>query len=143
MDSTNWKIVKLLQKNARISFAELGKAVHLSAPAVADRVKKLEESGVITGYKASVNLEKLGYPISLIIQVKVFTGKEAEFVAFATSRNEILACYNVTGEKAFVLKVAVKTLSQLDAMLEDCSKLAETNSMVILSTLFEDRLSSN
>jgi Lrp/AsnC family leucine-responsive transcriptional regulator len=135
IDAINSKIIGILQKDGRISFAELAKAVHLSAPAVAERVKRLEEAGVITGYRAQVDLEKLGYAISVMVQVKVFLGKEAAFVKLAKSRGEVRECYNVTGEKAFILKVAVQSMSVLDTLLEDFSHLAETNSMVILSTV--------
>lgn len=135
MDEINLKIIKILQQDGRISFAELAKAVHLSAPAVAERVKRLEETGVITGFKATVNLEKMGYPISVMVQAKAFMGKEAEFMQMAKSRSEILECYNVTGEKAFMMKVAVQTMTQLDTLLEDFSHIAETNSMVILSAV--------
>ncbi|MFT4926215.1 MAG: Lrp/AsnC family leucine-responsive transcriptional regulator [Phenylobacterium sp.] len=62
MDTINRKIVTILQRDGRISFAELAKAVHLSAPAAAERVKKLEEAGIITGFKATVNLQRMGYP---------------------------------------------------------------------------------
>lgn len=135
MDAINHKIIDILQKDGRISFAELAKAVHLSAPAVAERVKRLEEAGIITGFKATVNLEKMGFVISVMVQVKVFLGKEAQFMRMTKARPEVLECYNVTGEKAFIIKVAVKTMSQLDALLEDFSQISETNSMVILSTV--------
>lgn len=133
MDDIDWKIIKILQQNARISFADLGKAVHLSAPAVTERVKKLEVSDVIKGYAAQVNLEKLGYAITAMVLVKVFTNKERAFVAFAHTRKEVLECYNLTGEKAFILKVTVTTMSKLDALLEDFAALSETSTMIILS----------
>ena len=135
MDAINHKIIDILQKDGRLSFAELAKAVHLSAPAVAERVKRLEEAGIITGFKATVNLEKMGFPISVMVQIKVFLGKEAQFVRLAKSRTEVLECYNVTGEKAYILKVTVQNMSQLDALLEDFSLVCETNTMVILSTI--------
>ena len=140
MDAINNKILTILQQNGRISFAELGKEVHLSAPAVAERVKKLEEAGIITGFKATVNLERMGYPISVMIQVKVFIGKEAEFMRFAKSRSSVLECYNVTGDKAFILKVAVPAMSHLDTLLEEFSLLSETNTMVILSSILENKV---
>lgn len=79
MDKINREILDTLQRNGRISFADLGKKVHLSAPAVTERVKKLEDAGVITGYRASVNLERLGYPIEVMIQVKVFFRQRSTF----------------------------------------------------------------
>ncbi len=133
MDKINRKILNTLQENGRISFADLGKKVHLSAPAVAERVKKLEDAGVITGYKASVNFERLGYPIEAMIQVKVFLGKEATFIQLAKSRSEIIECYNVTGDKAFLLKIIVPAMTKLDALLEEFSLISETSTMVVLS----------
>ena len=133
MDNINWKILEILQQNARISFADLAKAVHLSAPAVAERVKRLEEQGVIEGFTTRINLDKIGLVIRAVVQVKVFTGKEGEFVRLANGSKHVLSCTNVTGEKAYMLRVAVSRMSQLDELLEDFSKVAETNTMVELS----------
>ena len=140
MDKINRELLTTLQENGRISFADLGKKVHLSAPAAAERVKKLEDTGVITGYKASVNFERLGYPIEAMIQVKVFLGKEATFIQFAKSRSEIIDCYNVTGDKAFLLKVIVPTMTKLDTLLEEFSLISETSTMVVLSHLVKDTI---
>lgn len=137
MDKINQKILTTLQQNGRISFAELGKKVYLSAPAVAERVKKLEDAGVITGYSISVSFERLGYPIETMIQAKVFLGKEASFIKLAKSRSEIIECYNVTGDKAFLLKVIVPTMTKLDALLEEFSLISETTTMVVLSHIVE------
>lgn len=133
MDKINQEILTTLQENGRISFADLGKKVHLSAPAVVERVKKLEDAGVITGYGASISLEQLGYPIETMIQAKVFLGKEATFIKLAKSRSAIIECYNVTGDKAFLLKVIVPTMTKLDALLEELSLISETSTMVVLS----------
>jgi len=137
VDKINRKILTILQENGRISFADLGKKVHLSAPAVTERVKKLEDAGIITGYSASINFETLGYPIEAMIQVKVFLGKEATFIKLAKSRSEIIECYNVTGDKAFLLKVIVPTMTKLDALLEEFSLISETSTMVVLSHVVE------
>jgi len=137
VDKINRKILTILQENGRISFADLGKKVHLSAPAVTERVKKLEDAGIITGYSASINFETLGYPIEAMIQVKVFLGKEVTFIKLAKSRSEIIECYNVTGDKAFLLKVIVPTMTKLDALLEEFSLISETSTMVVLSHVVE------
>jgi len=137
VDKINREILTILQENGRISFADLGKKVHLSAPAVTERVKKLEDAGIITGYSASINFETLGYPIEAMIQVKVFLGKEATFIKLAKSRSEIIECYNVTGDKAFLLKVIVPTMTKLDALLEEFSLISETSTMVVLSHVVE------
>ena len=140
MDKINQQILTALQENGRISFADLGKIVHLSAPATAERVKKLEEAGIISGYRATINVERLGYPIEAMIQAKIFLGQEAAFIKLAKSRDEIIECYNVTGDKAFLLKVIIPTMSKLDALLEEFSMISETNTMVVLSHTIESPL---
>ena len=134
MDKTNWKLLKLLEDNGRLTYAELGKMVHLTAPAVAERVRKLEESGVITGYSAQVNLEKVGIPITALVECQVYRTKEREFKALIMDLDEVIECYNVTGPYAFVLKVGVKSMSKLDALLERLIDLSDTNTMMIMTT---------
>ncbi|WP_421849780.1 Lrp/AsnC family transcriptional regulator [Marinomonas sp.] len=134
MDKTNWKLLKLLEGNGRLTYAELGKLVHLTAPAVAERVRKLEESGVITGYSVQVNLEKAGIPITALVECQVYRTKEREFKALVMGLEEVIECYNVTGPYAFVLKVGVKSMSKLDALLERLIDLSDTNTMMIMTT---------
>jgi Lrp/AsnC family leucine-responsive transcriptional regulator len=134
MDKTNWKLIKLLERNGRLTYAELGKLVHLSAPAIAERVRKLEETGVITGYGAKINLEKIGIPITALVECQVYRAKEREFKALVLSLDEVISCYNVTGPYAFVLRVAVRSMSLLDALLERLIDLSDTNTMMVLST---------
>jgi|TARA_R110001599_G_scaffold5266_2_gene26446 Lrp/AsnC family leucine-responsive transcriptional regulator len=134
MDKTNWKLIKLLERNGRLTYAELGKLVHLSAPAIAERVRKLEETGVITGYGAKINLEKIGIPITALVECQVYRAKEREFKALVLSLDEVISCHNVTGPYAFVLRVAVRSMSLLDALLERLIDLSDTNTMMVLST---------
>ncbi|MDB4837171.1 Lrp/AsnC family transcriptional regulator [Marinomonas sp.] len=134
MDKINFKLLKALEENARLTYAELGKIVHLSAPAVAERVRKLEEVGVITGYSAKINLEKLGIPITALVECQVYRTKEREFKNLVVGLDEVVDCYNLTGPYAFILKVAVRTMSQLDELLERLIDLSDTNTMMIMST---------
>ena len=134
MDKTNWKLLKLLEQNGRLTYAELGKLVHLTAPAVAERVRKLEESGVITGYGAKINLERVGIPITALVECQVYRTKEREFKALVLSLDEVISCHNVTGPYAFVLRVAVRSMSLLDELLERLIDLSDTNTMMVLST---------
>ncbi|WP_100637636.1 Lrp/AsnC family transcriptional regulator [Marinomonas sp. ef1] len=134
MDKTNWKLLKLLEQNGRLTYAELGKMVHLTAPAVAERVRKLEESGVITGYSVQVNLEKAGIPITALVECQVYRTKEREFKALVMGLDEVIECYNVTGPYAFVLKVGVRSMSKLDVLLERLIDLSDTNTMMIMTT---------
>ena len=135
MDKINANIIEILQANARISISELAKQVHLSAPAVAERARRLEEHNIISGYHARVDITELGYPIEAMVQVKVFAGKEPLFIAFAKQRSEIIECYNVTGEAAFICKIAILSMKTLDAFLEELSSIGESNTMMILSEI--------
>ncbi|MCL6414415.1 Lrp/AsnC family transcriptional regulator [Aestuariirhabdus sp. Z084] len=132
LDSINSKILIALQENARISFAKLGERVHLSAPAVAERVRKMEAAGIITGYGVRVDLDKLGYPIVALVQCKVFGAKEKALKQLLLERDEVVECYNVTGEQAFIVKLAVKSLALLDEVLEEICAVSDTNTMVVL-----------
>ncbi|MGO3408072.1 Lrp/AsnC family transcriptional regulator [Marinomonas sp.] len=134
MDKINWKLLKALESNARLTYAELGKLVHLSAPAVAERVRKLEESGVITGYGAKINLEKVGIPITALVACHVYRTKEREFKALILNLDEVISCHNVTGPYAFVLRVAVRSMSLLDELLERLIEFSDTNTMMILAS---------
>lgn len=132
IDAINRKILCALQEDARISFSRLGERVHLSAPAVAERVRKMETAGVISGYGLKVDLDKLGYPIIALVQCMVFRSKEKAFKQLLSGRDEVIECYNVTGDQAFIIKVAVKSLALLDDVLEAFCTLSDTNTMVVL-----------
>lgn len=133
LDGINQKIIQALQENARISYAELGKQVHLSAPAVAERIRKMEEFGVITGYRVEVDLDKIGMPILALVQCKVFRAKEKEFKQLLLKIPDIMECYNTTGEQAFVVKLATRSMSRLDEVLELMCEMCDTNTMMVLS----------
>ena len=141
MDKTNRKIIDILQSDGRISIAEIAKQVHLSAPAVTERIKRLEEQSIITGYNAKINCNNYGLPVEAMVLVRVFLGKEQDFIKFAKSRPEILEGYNVTGECAFVLKVATESIKKLDTFLEDVSGIGESKTMIILSEVTRKKIS--
>ncbi|WP_293269063.1 Lrp/AsnC family transcriptional regulator [Neptunomonas sp.] len=134
IDNINRRILKALQHNARISYAELGKQVHLSAPAVAERIRKLEQEGVISGYSVSVDMDKLGLPVVAIVQCTVFRAMERQFKELLLTIPDMIECYNVTGEQAFVIKMATVSMARLDEILELFGDMSDTNTMMILST---------
>lgn len=143
MDKISWKLLKALEENGRLSYSELAKLVHLSAPAVAERIKKLEELGVITGYQAKINLEKAGIPITALVECEVYRTKEREFKELIISLDEVVDCYNVTGPSAFILRVAVSSMSRLDILLERLIDLSDTKTMMILSQPVEREMPLN
>lgn len=134
MDNTDHKILEILQTNARVSMKDLGKMVGLTAPAVSERVKKLEDSGVITGYMASINYAKLGRTISAFIDISMASENYARFLEVAEKDDRIIECYHVTGGDSLILKVLVSNINELEELIEEVKKMAKTNTSIILST---------
>jgi Lrp/AsnC family leucine-responsive transcriptional regulator len=131
LDSYDTRILAELQDDARLSMAELGRRVHLSQPAVTERVRKLETAGVITGYRASVNLAALGYGIRAVIRVG--RAEYARIVKLVQQTPEIINAYNVTGEDSWVLEIAVIDVAHLDAVVTKFCLLTETATSIILN----------
>jgi Lrp/AsnC family leucine-responsive transcriptional regulator len=140
LDNINKKIIRTLSDNSRITVSELSKLVHLSAPAVKERIEKLEEQQVILGYSLKTNSEALGYAISGFVHADVFTGKESEFKQSVKNCPAITECFNVTGEKAFIFRISVTTMSELDDVLESLTLLCKTQTSLILSETVAPRL---
>ena len=131
LDAHDTRILAELQNDARLTMAELGRRVHLSQPAVTERVKKLETAGVISGYRATVNLGKLGYGIRAIIRVG--RADYARVVELVQQTPECVNAYNVTGEDSWVLEIAVIDVSHLDAVLTKFCILTATATSIILN----------
>lgn len=135
LDGYDARILAELQADARISMAELGRRVHLSAPAVAERVRKLESAGVITGYRATVNLGALGYGIRAM--VRVGRADYARIVKLIQQTPECINAYNVTGEDSWILEIAVIDVGHLDAVVTKFCILTETSTAIILNAARE------
>jgi len=140
LDSINKKIVRTLCENSRMTISELSKAVHLSAPAVKERIEKLETQQAIKGYSLRTDFEALGYAISSFVHADVLTGKEAEFKHIVQHCPAVTECFNVTGEKAFIFRIAVKSMSELDELLESLTLICKTETSLILSETVSSRL---
>jgi Lrp/AsnC family leucine-responsive transcriptional regulator len=137
-DSFDSRILELLQKDARISMAELGRQVHLSQPAVTERVRKLESSGVIKAYRAEVDLSRLGYGIRGI--VRIGRADYARVVKLIEQTPEVINAYNVTGEDSWVLEIAVMDVAHLDAVVTRFCLLTETSTSIVLNAPRENAL---
>ena len=135
LDETGWRILELLQENARIPFSELGRRVGLSAPAVAERVRRMEDAGLITGYRAELGLEKLGFPIVAIIRVAAPEEKCARLKALVQGLAEVLECHHVTGSDAYVLRVVASSMKHLESVIEAIARHGGTPATsVVLSS---------
>ena len=131
LDAHDTRILAELQADARLTMAELGRRVHLSQPAVTERVRKLEAAGVISGYRATVNLAKLGYGIRAIIRIG--RAEYARVVKLIQQTPECINAYNVTGEDSWILEIAVIDVSHLDAVCSKFCLLTETATYIILN----------
>ena len=131
LDAYDTRILAELQADARLSMAELGRRVHPSQPAVTERVRKLESAGVITGYRASVDLAKLGYGIRAI--VRVGRAEYARVVKLVRETPECVNAYNVTGEDSWIIEIAVIDVAHLDAVVTKFCLLTETATSIILN----------
>ncbi len=131
LDAYDTRILAELQADARISMSELGRRVHLSQPAVTERVRKLEAAGVISGYRATVNLGALGYGIRAV--VRVARAEYARVVKLIQQTPEVVNAFNVTGEDSWILEIAVIDVPHLDAVVTRFCLLAETSTSIILN----------
>ena len=137
-DTYDTRILAELQADARLALAELGRRVHLSQPAVAERVRKLEAAGVITGYRATVNLAALGYGIRAV--VRVGRTDYTRMVHLVGESLEIVKAWNITGEDSWLLEIAVTDVAHLDAVVSQMCLLAETSTSIILKTVREHQV---
>jgi Lrp/AsnC family leucine-responsive transcriptional regulator len=131
LDHHDTRILAELQADARLTMAELGRRVHLSQPAVTERVRKLEAAGVITGYRATVDLAKLGYGIRAVMRVG--RAEYARVVKLIQQTPEVISAYNVTGDDSWVIEIAVIDVSHLDAVVSKFCILTETATSIILN----------
>jgi Lrp/AsnC family transcriptional regulator, leucine-responsive regulatory protein len=134
LDDTSWAILRALQENARISYSELGKRVGLTAPAVTERVRKLEDAGIITGYHAAIDPARLGLAVSVVIQLSSQHVRSKEIVRMAKESPEIMRCYNLTGKDCYMIEASVTSVEHLEELLERLSALGQTTTSIILSS---------
>jgi Lrp/AsnC family leucine-responsive transcriptional regulator len=137
LDTTGRKIVQLLQANARLSFSELGRQVGLSQPAAAERVKRLEAAGVIAGYHAAINPDKMGLPILAFIRLTTPPERYPRFYAQVEVWPEIIECHHVSGNESFVMKARVSSTAHLEELIGRVGKFGPTSTTVVLSTTIE------
>src|ERR1051326_5921774 len=134
LDATDWKILRELQKEARLSYHELGRRVGLSAPAVAERVRRLEEEGVITGYHAQVDPAKVGLPITAFIRTPCIKNRCIHTHANPCDFPEVLEYHRVTGNNCGVFKVCVSSVQHLEDLIDRLSAYELPTTSIVLST---------
>jgi Lrp/AsnC family transcriptional regulator, leucine-responsive regulatory protein len=139
LDKIGWHILEELQQSGRISFAELGRRVGLTLPAVAERVRKMEDAGIITGFRAEVDPARIGLPIAAFIRISVAGDVYARVAQAVLSMPEVLECHRGTGADSFTLKVAVESVQHLERVIDKLTPFGTTSTSIVLSTLVKNR----
>lgn len=137
LDELDWRILGELQRDGRLSFSALARRVNLSSPAVAERVRRLEETGVITGYRAQVDPAKAGLPLTAFIEMRCSLGSCLLKTATADELPEIVEVHKLSGSWCSMVKVRVSSMRHLEGLLERIGQHGESNSHIVLSTPHE------
>jgi len=138
-DEIDRKILGLLQDDARISYAELGRRVGLTTPAVIERVRKLEDGGIITGYRAGIDAAKVGFPITAFIRMSITGVDYSHIIEVAQGSKEVLECHRGTGGDSFIMKVAVSSVEHLQEMIDRLTPYGITTTTIVLSSPVKQR----
>jgi len=140
LDALNWKILKCLQNNSRLSNAEIARQVGISSPAVSERIRKLEDAGILTGYFARVDTLELGYQLKAIITLRAFMGKLKPFLSKVKTYDEVLNCYRITGNDNIVMEVILKNQRHLEQFIDQLIVYGETRTQIVLSQVVENNV---
>lgn len=139
LDTTDERLLEVLQRKGRASYAELARLVSMSPSAVTERVRRLEETGVITGYTAVVDPERIGLAILAYVRLKYPTGNYKPFHDLVSVTPEILEAHHVTGEDCFVLKVRARSMRHLEAVTGRIAGLGSVTTSVVYSSPLPSR----
>jgi Lrp/AsnC family leucine-responsive transcriptional regulator len=134
LDPRNLALIRLLRENPRMAVSELARRVRMSAPAVKERVQRLEEAGVIKGYRLELDAKALGLPITAFVRVRPMPGQLAKIAKLAQTMPEVAECYRITGEDCFILKIHLDQLDNLDRVLDRFLVYGQTTTSIVQSS---------
>ena len=140
LDRIDAAILRALHADARIPHAELARRVKLSPPSVADRVRRLEDRGVITGYGARIDPARLGYGLEIVIRARPLPGAMASMVEAIRATPQIVACDRVSGDDCFVARAHVRDVAEMEAVIDRIVPFGATNSAVVQSSPVAPRM---
>ncbi len=134
LDAINLRLLEELQADGRVGIAELGRRVGMSAPAVAERVSRLERAGVITGYRAELDPAALGYPVSAIVRIRPSPGQLQRVREVAADSPEVAECYRITGDDCYLIRLHLRSIDDLEEMLDRFTPFGQTTTSIVHST---------
>ncbi|QQR73049.1 MAG: Lrp/AsnC family transcriptional regulator [Holophagales bacterium] len=139
-DEISWRILRELQLDGRVSFTELGRRVGLSTPAVAERVRNLEAAGVIRGYRAEIDLAKVGLPMLAVVRMSAVGDVLTRMTQLSRELPEVLECHRATGADSFIMKVAVSSVEHLERLIDRLTPFGTTSTSIVLSSPVTGRI---
>jgi Lrp/AsnC family transcriptional regulator, leucine-responsive regulatory protein len=131
LDDGNLRLLAELQQDARLSFAELGRRVGLSSPAVAERLGRLEETGVIKGYRAEIDPRAVGYTLGVVIRIRPAPRELHKVAELAQRTPEVVECHRITGEDCFFMKAYVRDVEHLEEVIDQFAVYGQTTSSIM------------
>lgn len=140
MDDIDRKILAELQEDARTSYAELGRRVGLTTPAVIERVHKLEDAGIITGYRAEIDTSRVGLPITAFVRMSITGVDYSHIIEVAEESSEVLECHRGTGGDSFIMKIAVASVEHLQEVIDRLTPYGITTTTIVLSSPVRTRV---
>jgi Lrp/AsnC family leucine-responsive transcriptional regulator len=140
LDAIDGKLIRLLDRNGRTTIAELARALRMSPPSVADRMRRLEEAGVIRRFTVDVDPAALGYPLAAYVRIRPATGQIGAVAELIKSLPEIVECDRVTGDDCFLARAHVRSVEHLERLIDRITPIARTNTSIIQSSPVARRL---
>ena len=140
LDDVNMRLLQELQADGRMGMAELGRRIGMSAPAVAERVQRLERAGVIAGYHAEIDPAGVGFPVAAIVRIRPAPGQLARIPEIARETPEVVECYRITGEDCFLMKLYLRAIDELEEVLDRFTPYGLTTTSIIHSAPVPRRL---
>jgi len=139
LDETNLRVLSELRSDGRLGLAELGRRIGMSAPAVAERVQRLERAGVIAGYRAEIDPAALGFPVSAVVRIRPSPGQLQRIPDIARETAEVGECYRITGEDCYLLRLHLRSIDDLEEVLDRFTPFGLTTTSIIHSTPVQRR----
>jgi len=133
-DDKNLTLLRLLEKNPRVPISQLARRIGMSNPAVKERILRLEESGILAGYRLDLNPKELGYDVTAFVRIRPLPGRLNKVTELAQTMPEVTECHRVTGEDCFILKVFLREISELDRVLDKFLAHGQTTTSIVQSS---------
>jgi Lrp/AsnC family transcriptional regulator, leucine-responsive regulatory protein len=139
LDELDWQILEELQQDARLSFSEIARRINLSQPTVAERVRRLEETGVITGYHACIDTSRIGLPVTAYIRLTVPTYAVSKVDEIIRGLGSIEECHRITGDDCLIIKAHAASVQTLEEVLKQLTQYGTTSTSIVLSSVVTRR----